>query len=331
MTEGDVVARQSQMSQTAPTPAMWIIGLALQLSACSALIDVSGRQCETDSQCRDRQLGDTCLDHICITAPEQTTGNIQDSSRRNDRCAKDTDCSGDTPRCMRNACVSQALAELFLCHQEDVAIDTTPVKYSFKVLEYVMRAPPANITAWACFGNDVKCTNAIQPVRISQMTGLVEFELPHGFLGFFEVHSDAMPALSYLTKPIEVDTVDRDLQLSSPETFMTLATLDGAEVDESKGMALLEAFDCTGTPVGGVHFESSVGGVRPFYIVNRVPNNDVAVSSLDAVANVADGGFLNVEPGFVTFTARYGVGGPVLGSFNVVVRLGTFTFVDMYF
>jgi hypothetical protein len=325
------VAGQSQMLQTACTPALWFSLLALQFSACSALIDVSGRQCETDVQCRDRQLGDVCSDHVCIAAPAQTSSGIQESARRNDRCVKDTDCSGDTPRCMRNACVSQAVAELFLCHQEDAAIDATPVKYSFRVIEYVTRMPPANITAWACRGNDVKCTAAIQPVRISQDTGSVEFELPRGFLGFFEVHSAAIPALSYLTKPILVNTVDRDLQLSSPETFMTLAMLDGAEVDDSKGMALLEAFDCTGTPVGGVHFESSVGGVSPFYIVDNVPNKDVSVSSLDTVHNVADGGFLNVEPGFVTFTARYGVGGSVLGAFNVAVRVGTFTFVDMYF
>lgn len=232
---------------------------------------------------------------------------------------------------MRNACVSQTVADLFLCQQEPPPIDSTPVKYSFQVVEYVKRAPPANISARACWGNDVKCVEPIQPVRISQDNGKVEFELPRGFLGFFEVHSDALPALSYVTKPIQVDTVDRPLQLSSPETFMSLAMADGAEVDESKGVALLEAFDCTGTPVGGVHFEASVGGVRPFYIVNNVPNSDVSVSSLDPVHKVADGGFLNVEPGFVTFTARYGVGGPTLGHFNVAVVRGTFTFVDMYF
>ena len=322
------------MSQSARIPARFVTSLlwmALQLSACSALIDVSGRQCETDSQCHDRQLGDKCVDNICITAPEQTANGVQESVRRGERCVKDTDCSGDTPRCLRNACVSRGVAELFLCHQEAPAIDSTPLKYSFRVVEYVMRAPPKNITARACWGNDVKCVEAIQPIRISPDTGIVEFELPRGFLGFFEVHSDAMPALSYLTKPIQVDTVDRDLQLSSPETFMTLAMLDNAEVDASKGVALLEAFDCTGTPVGGVHFETSVPGVRPFYIVNNVPNSQVSVSSLDPVHNVADGGFLNVEPGFVSFTARYGVGGPVLGEFNVAVLKGTFTFVDMYF
>jgi hypothetical protein len=320
------------MLQTARSPALWLIWMALHLSACSALIDVSGHQCETDVQCRDRQLGDMCSENVCITAPQQMAGGIQDSARRNDPCVRETDCSAATPRCMRGACVSQDVADMFLCRPQPAPpIDAAIVRYSFKVIEYVMRLPPANISARACRGNDVKCTNPIMPVRIVQETGSVEFELPRGFLGFFEVLSDAVPALSYLTKPIEVDTVDRDLQLSAPQTFMTFAMLDGAEIDDTKGVALLEAFDCQGTPVGGVHFESSVGNVRPFYIVNHVPNRAASVSSLDTVNNVADGGFMNVEPGFVTFTARYGVGGPVLGSFNVAVRASTFTFVDMYF
>jgi hypothetical protein len=320
------------MSQTARSPALWLIWMALQLSACSALVDVSGHQCETDVQCRDRQLGDMCSENVCITAPLQMAGGIQESPRRNESCVRETDCSAATPRCMRGTCVSQDVADMFLCRPPaDPPIDAAPVKYKFKVIEYVMRVPPANITAKACRGNDVKCTNPIMPVSIAQDTGTVEFLLPSGFLGFFEVLSDAVPALSYLTKPIQVDTVDRDLQLSSPQTFMTFAMLDNAEIDDTKGVALLEAFDCQGKPVGGVHFESSVAGVRPFYIVNHVPNSVATVSSLDPVNDVADGGFMNVQPGFVTFTARYGVGGPELGKFNVSVRPNTFTFVDMYF
>jgi hypothetical protein len=321
------------MSQTARSPALWLIWMALlQLGACSALIDVSGHQCETDMQCRDRQLGDTCSENVCITAPAQMIGNVQDGMRGNDRCVRETDCPAATPRCMRNICVSQEVADMFSCRpQEAPPIDAANVLYSFRVIEYVMRMPPANIAAKACWGNDVKCTNPIMPTRIAQDTGVVEFDLPRGFLGFFEVLSDAMPALSYLTKPIEKNTVDRDLQLSSPQTFMTFAMLDNAEIDNTKGVALLEAFDCQGKPVGGVHFESDVGNVRPFYIVNHVPSSAASVSSLDPINNVADGGFMNVEPGFVTFTARYGVGGPELGSFNVAVRANTFTFVDMYF
>jgi hypothetical protein len=232
---------------------------------------------------------------------------------------------------MRSACVSQNVAEMFLCRSQAEPSESTTVKYSFRVIEYVSRAPPADIKASACRGNDARCADAIQPRRISQDQGMVEFELPRGFLGFFEVRSAAMPALSYLTKPIVTDLVDRDLKVSSLETFMTLAMLDGAELDPSKGAVLLEAFDCEGTPVGGVHFESSVGGVRPYYIVNQVPSSDVAVTARDVVNNVAEGGFLNVEPGFVTFKARYGIGGPELGSFNAAVRPGTVTFMDMYF
>ena len=319
------------MSQTARTPALWLIWMALKLGACSAMIDVSGRQCETDKQCRDRQLGDVCSENVCITPPQQSTSGV-DGTRRTEQCVRETDCSGATPRCMRGTCVSEAVAELFLCRPpEDPPIDQGTVRYEFKVIEYVMRAPPANISAKACRVSDVQCTRAILPVSIDQETGQVVFELPRGFLGFFEVLSDAMPALSYLTKPIEFDKVDRPLQLSAPQTFMTFAMLDGAEIDDTKGVALLEAFDCQGMPVGGVHFEASVEGARPFYIVNHVPNNAATVTSYDPTSMVADGGFMNVEPGFVTFSARYGVGGPMLGSFNVAVRTNTFTFIDMYF
>lgn len=324
------LALQQRMSQIARIAIISLLWTALQLSACSALIDVSGRQCESDMQCREQQLGDVCVDHVCQTAGQSTSA--QEAANRNPRCTKEADCSGETPRCMRGQCVSQAVAEMFLCRAPEAPpVGGGTVKYSFAAVEYVSRMPPANLTARACRGNDVKCMDAIPALKINQQDGTIDFELPRGFMGFFDVRSDALPALSYLTKPILVDTVDRPLQLSSPDTFMTLAMLDGAEIDEGTGVALLEAFDCKGTPVGGVHFESSATGVRPFYIVNHVPNHDVVVSSLDAVNNVADGGFLNVEPGFVTFTARYGVGGPVLGAFNVSVRPGTFTFIDMYF
>jgi hypothetical protein len=319
------------MSQTARTPAVLLFWMALQLSACSALIDVSGRQCENDMQCRERQLGDVCSGNVCITLPEQSMSTVQENQRRDQSCSTDADCSGSTPRCMRAMCVTQNIADMFLCSPPAAPPGGATVKYKFKAVEYVARMAPGNITARACRGADASCQIAIEPTSIDQESGDVEFDLPRGFLGFFEVRSDAVPALSYRTKPIDRDIVDRPLQLSSPETFMTLATLDGAEVDETKGVALLEAFDCQGMPVGGVHFETNVQGTRPFYIVDQVPNHNVSVSSLDAVNNVANGGFLNIEPGFVSFTARYGVGGPILGTFNAAVRANTFTFVDMYF
>lgn len=232
---------------------------------------------------------------------------------------------------MRGACVSEAIAERWLCPAPEAPQASDSIRYSFQVLEFVSRMPPANIVVLACRTQDVNCANPIAQFEDESGEGFVELTLPSGFSGFFEVRSDALTALSYLTKPLTRDLQDRDLQVSSMSTLELLATLDNTVFEPAKGLALVEAFDCTGTPSGGVHFQESKGTSKPFYIVNHIPNSDATVSVYDEVNGVADGGFINLEPGFVTFTARWGVDGPVLGEFNAHVRESTITFVDMYF
>jgi hypothetical protein len=51
----------------------------------------------------------------------------------------------------------------------------------------------------------------------------------------------------------------------------------------------------------------------------------------DSINNTASGGFINVPPGFVEFTARIGTDGIELGSFNAQIRARTITFIDMHF
>lgn len=53
---------------------------------------------------------------------------------------------------------------------------------------------------------------------------------------------------------------------------MALAMLDNTKTDSSKGTSLLEAFDCKGNPVDGVHFEANVDGVSSIDIASHVPN-----------------------------------------------------------
>jgi hypothetical protein len=284
---------------------------------CSALIDVHDWQCDTAAQCVHAKLGS-------LEAPDRED---------NSRCTRDDECSKNTPRCMRGTCVAQDIADKFLCMpSEDDEPSSDTVKYSFNVMEYVSRMPPKNLTVKACQTADVTCRMPVAMFTDSEHTGLVQLELPKNFLGFFEVKSDdALPALSYLTKPVRHDWMDRDLQVSAPSTVMLLSNADMTDFDPSRGLALVEAFDCDGTPSGGVHFSESKNDSKPFYIVNRAPNSDVQVSSYDPDSNVADGGFINLQPGYITFTARYGVDGPVLGEFNAQVRANTITFIDMYF
>lgn len=307
---------------------VWTCSAAL-LGGCSALIDVNGTQCSQDAQCVSAGLGTTCEQHVCVG--DLATGQSMQAATSDRQCTQDRECSSSAPRCMRGQCVTQDVADRFSCAPQDKPVAGQTVHYSTKVVEFVSRKPPAMLSVKACNTNDVACASPVASFEDKDGSGTIELDLPSGFLGFFEVKSDALPTLLYLTKPIVRDTTDRELQVSSANTVMLLSNTDGTMLDPERGLVLVEAFDCSGTPAGGVHFTESKGDSHPFFIVNRIPSSDVQTSVYDADNDIAAGGFINVQPGFVTFSARYGVDGPQLGEFNASVRAGTITFVDMYF
>jgi hypothetical protein len=318
----------------------WIAGSLMWLTGCSALIDVSGVQCSTNDECIARELGNRCVDNVCVTttpAACQGSGcnNVPDAGDSAvNTCTIDAQCTRkNAPRCMRGTCVAEDVAQRWVCAPQDPPPDAASdtIHYSFRVLEFVSRAAPKNLRALACRSNDVSCGSPVASFEDTHNTGLVELDIPRGFLGFFEVRSDALTAYSYVSKPLREDIMDRDLQVSAQSTVDLLASVDGTEFDMSKGILLAEAFDCSGTPAGGIHFSESKATSRPFYIVNHVPNSDATVSVYDAENNVADGGFINVQPGFVSVTAALGVDGPKLGEFNAHVAAGAITYIDMYF
>jgi hypothetical protein len=316
-----------------------LAAVSFSVTGCSALIDVAGTQCDADSECVSKNLGQSCVEHVCVgDVPAACSGAACDDGSAGaasyGMCLQDEDCKTDTePRCMHGTCVAQGVADRWVC-APDAAPDDPPetVHYGFQVVEFVSRKPPANIVVQACRGNDVGCSDPVARWEDKDGTGMVDMNLPYNFLGFFQVQSDALPALSYLTKPLRADKQDRDLQVVAQSTVSLLAAVDGTtSFEPSAGLVLVEAFDCAHMPGAGVHFEESKGTAHPFYIVNRVPNSQVNASVYDEDNDVADGGFINVEPGFVTFTARLGLSGPELGEFNANVRAGAVTFIDMYF
>jgi hypothetical protein len=315
------------------------VAAGVNAGGCSALIDVAGTQCNADSECVSKKLGQSCVEHVCVgDAPacsgDACNGGAAGGAASYGMCVQDDDCKSETePRCMHGTCVANGIADRWVC-APDTAPDNPPemIHYSFQVLEFVSRKPPAHIVALACRGNDVACSAPVARWEDPDGSGMVEMDLPYNFLGFFQVQSDALVALSYLTKPLRADKHDRDLQVVAQSTVDLLAAVDGTtSFAPSAGLVLVEAFDCAHMPGAGVHFEESKGGATPFYIVNRVPNSQVNTSVYDPDNDVADGGFINVEPGFVTFTARLGQSGPEIGEFNANVRAGAVTFIDMYF
>lgn len=292
------------------------------LASCSILVGIGDKQCSADSDCTRQGLGNACVENVCVDDGEPNPGGS---------CETDRQCGGESPRCMRGFCVSTSIAERWLCADESKPINVSTVKYSFKVIEFLSRMPPKGIVVSACRNNDVYCAEPVATYTDMKGDGAATFDLPMGFLGYFEIHSDAITSLLYVTKPIVRDSKNRDLPVLSPDTLALTAKFTGFVFDPTKGLAILEAIDCSALPAGGVQFKEGQGSPDQFYIVDQVPSRDATVTVYDEPTQTADGGFINLNPGPVKFTAFWGVDGPTLGSFNAQIRANTITFIDMNF
>jgi hypothetical protein len=206
------------------------------------------------------------------------------------------------------------------------------VTYGFKVVDFLTKETPKNVAVKACRNSDAACA---QPVATwtdnAEHGGHATFMLPASFFGYFAITSDALPALLYVTQPITRDSENRDVPVLSTDTVQLLASLAGFDYDTGKGLALLEALDCSGAPQGGVQFKESRGTADQFYLIDQNPSPDAQLTKYDPTDNTADGGFINLDPGFITFSAYLGVDGVRLGSFNAQIRANTITFIDMHF
>jgi hypothetical protein len=303
-------------------------------TSCSALIHTNERQCKRDADCVSAELGTICVDQVCIM-DDKCVGSactVSNASGSEGSCASDRQCTVETaPRCLNKTCVSDAIASRWMCTADDQTIRSVNVRYGFHIVDFLSREPPNNIIVRACRNGDVACAEPVASFTDTDKTGHAQFDLPSGFFGFFEVVSDSLPTLLYVTKPIIKNTLNRDLPMLTADTLQLLSGAVGYPFDPSKGIALLEALDCSDTPAGGIQFGIVGSSADRFYVVDQVPSRDATLSAYDETNNTANGGFLNVAPGFVTFNARLGANGLELGSFNARIRANTITFIDMHF
>jgi len=315
--------------------AKWVLLLCCAAlgTSCSLLIGTGDKQCKSDADCVSANLGSLCVDQICVEQNECGDGGACTSvgAVTVGKCSSDRQCASPAPRCLNGNCVSNAVAEQWLCVADEGTIRTNTVRYGFHIVDFLSRKPPKNIVVNACRSNDVACVEPVAVFTDQEGTGHAQFELPSGFFGFFELKSASLTTLLYVTKPIIKNTLNRDLPVLTAETIQLTAGILGYEFDMAKGLALLEALDCTDTPQGGIQFTLSGATGDQFYLVDQVPSRDATLTEYDAINNTANGGFVNVPPGFVTFTARLGVDGLELGSFNAQIRPNTITFIDMHF
>jgi len=264
---------------------------------CSALLDVDDKQCVTDADCTEKGLSGRCEDSVCI---------VTDSD----------------------------LDQQFVCSADTPAMTET-VRYQFNVRLFFDRTKaPEHIVAKACEIADATCST---PVAVTEGSsdGVVQFDLLKGRAVYFEVTtSSGLPVLSYTSEanPPSVDNPKvRDVLVPTAAVAESLAGALDYAFDPLKGIVLLEVEDCADQPAAGVHFTENPDGedVISFYFQNKLPFVGQTVTSYDDVNDWAYGGFGNVKPGIVEFSAHRGVDGPLLRSITALIRSGAVTEVEL--
>lgn len=312
---------------------------AATLTNCSLLIDTNERQCKSDADCVASGLGNQCVDQVCTqkstaaACPGSSCTSSDNVVPGDGKCSTDKQCtSSDTPRCFDSTCVSSDVADRWVCTDGDnQSVRPATVRFTIHAVDFLSGKPPKNLVMLACHSNDVACAEPAGMFTDMDGTGHAQFDLPAPFMGFFEARSDELTTLLYLTRPLVKNTASRDLPILSASAVQITAGIANVPFDMTKGLAVLEMLDCSLNPAGGVQYTQNSAGANQFYLVNQVPSFDATETVYDSDNNTADGGFINLTPGYVTFTASLSDGGLQLGSFNAQIRANTVTFVDLDF
>jgi hypothetical protein len=319
------------------------------LSGCSLLIDVDRDQCGQDSDCASVGFAATCEQGVCVrreqAAPAECDGGPCESSgdagelpgdaggtvaALGASCAQDVRCE-ESATCFKEQCALAAEVERFMCEPQAAAPVVATVRFTMPVRDFVSEAALPELVVLACQESDLGCDSPIARFDDPDATGDVVLDLPYAFTGYLDVRSPAvLPSLWYFTKPLVSPTDAKVLKAVSRQTVQLLASITAIEVDASKGLVILEAFDCAKTAAGGIHFEESKRAAIPFFIIDGRPNVESTITVYNELDNQAAGGFINATPGFTIFSARIGIDGPVLGSFNANVRANTVTYLDIH-
>lgn len=192
---------------------------------------------------------------------------------------------------------------------------------TFLLRDTVSQEPKAGVGARACRRLDVACAQGISGTAMTDSTGHVSLSVPAGFDGYARFDDPSIAStLYFFDPPVRSDLADLGVSVNAPETAAVLAALTGAEPDSSLGVALVTTYDCFGAPAEGVRTSGEdIGDVANlFYVRNGLPST--AAKDTDETGYA---GFVNAEPGTVTFSAV--IDDTAIGSVTVLVQPGAQT------
>jgi hypothetical protein len=213
---------------------------------------------------------------------------------------------------------------------------------SMRYTDYSAGTPPANAMARLCAATDSTCANAraLDGAGVAdagaeggagwvkmRADGTVSAKVERGFEGFFEARSvEYLPTFRSTSPPLRNPTNVLEQLLLRPLEVRQLAINIGAKAfdETTHGLVFVLARDCNEQPLKGASFTTSAidPQMQLFYVINATPS--ITDTQTDTFGR---GGFINVPPGFHTFTVFLGEGAAKkrMGAGRVLVRAGAAT------
>ncbi len=304
-------------------------------SACSLLFSTDKEQCKSDDECRARGAGfenTRCsLESVCVAAaPEVDAAPPPDSAVPKD--------------------AADGAADPFACATLP-PLNPDPsrkVDVSIQYLDFTNGTPPTGVAVRLCASTDNQCNNprnvdAGGPADagpeagggfvVPTAEGWVAATVEHGFEGFFEVKSTAYaPTYRYTSPPLRAAKTEFLQLMLRPAEIAYLAdtALGKPNAYDSANHALVFVFarDCDNNPLSGVRFTTTALDplLVPFYIIGSTPE----IGADKKTDPLGRAGFINIPPGFHTFTAEWADSGKRIGSTRTLIRTGAATSVAVF-
>jgi hypothetical protein len=308
------------------------VGL-LFFGSCSLLIQPDEDQCRVDADCSELGLRATCSAGLCVphSACEGEPGCAL-QAEPGAGCGTDSDCA-DSPdqTCWKKACVPTEQIEPFKCTSAP-PLRMSELPFTAQVKELSTQKPPQSLMVKVCRTEDTECSDPEKTFQDLPGSGDVTLLLPWEFSGYLEFSSkETLTLLYYMTRPVTEPVLAKSVLLITPGLISGAGMFSRPPVDlDDKGLIVALMHECSGEPAFGIRFEISDTDSRQFVLVDGLPSTDATLSMFDPAASQGTGGFLNVQPGPASVTARLGMHGPVLAHADVHVRPKTISQLEIY-
>ncbi len=295
--------------------------LLAAIGGCQLALDVEGTQCESDTDC----LGLFGRTYVCTD--ERVC--IEDLPAAPEDSGTPSDASSERPpqwQCLdepRRTVIPQA---------------SRVVSVRLAVTDFVTLTSPDGLIGKACNPSDIPCANPVIANVMPDDEGYLLFPgLMHAWPGFIHLSAPGyIDTLVFTNRPYTGDEMPEGPTLLTEASLRSISQGGGEEIDDSKGVVLVAAYDCDGNAAPGVRIvlEEQDNDEHPFYFQGTLPDRDrettvISTQLTRSRAPLAVGGYSHVKEGYATMIGVLEATGEEIGRVTVQVRPLTMSIAEL--